>query len=40
MFILYQPINFYVIFNLVLFIAEYPDCIYCHVNIPLIQITL
>ena len=25
MFIFYQPINFYIVLNLILFIADYPD---------------
>ena len=40
MFIFYQPINFYIILNLILFIAEYPDCIYGHVNTLLVQIVV
>ena len=38
MIIFYQPTNFYIIVNLILFIAEYPDYTYGHVNIILIQI--
>jgi hypothetical protein len=37
MFIFYRH-NFYIILNFILFITEYPDCIYGHVNILLIQI--
>ena len=40
MFIYYQPINFYIILNLMLFIAEYADCIYGNINVLLIQIIL
>jgi hypothetical protein len=40
MFIFYQPINLYIILKLFLFIAEYPDCMYGHINILLPQITL
>ena len=29
MIIFYQPTHVYIILNLILFIAEYPDCIYC-----------
>jgi len=40
MFIFYQPINFFINLNFILFIAQYPDCISGHVNILLIQIIL
>jgi hypothetical protein len=40
MIVFYQPINFYIIVNLILFIAEYPDYIHGHVNIILIKIIL
>jgi len=32
MFIFYQPMNIYIILNLILFIAQYKDSIYGHVT--------
>jgi hypothetical protein len=39
-FIFHQPMNFYFILNLIVFIEKYPDCLYGHVKTQLIQIIL